>query len=105
MIQILNNVRVFKFLKCFFACRPLIFETFLGVTSTGLRNLSRNLGSTLQLVNLGGPIEVPIEPEVIAECFSDLKEIASFGSYPFAGAVVAHLAGKNIRSWLNSMNV
>jgi hypothetical protein len=35
--------------------------------------------------------------QVLAECLTDLKELASFGAYPFGGAAVALLAGKNIK--------
>ena len=70
---------------------------YLGITARGFKILSRRLGSKLQILNLGGPTDVPLEPEVIAESLPDLKEIASFGSYPFAGAAVALLASRNIK--------
>jgi hypothetical protein len=68
-----------------------------GVTARGVRSLSRKLGSTLQFLNLGGPIENPVQPEELSECLADLKEIASFGSYPFGGAAVAILVPNVIK--------
>ena len=74
-----------------------MFQILKGVTAGGVRTLARKLGGSLQFLNLGGPVESPIKPEVVAELLPDWKEIASFGSYPFGGAAVTKLAGKNVR--------
>jgi len=50
-----------------------LFSCNIAITSAGVRQLAKNLGSSLQLLNLGGPVEKLIDPELVAECLKDLK--------------------------------